>query len=227
MEQILSDYYRLPSDSGCFTVGGSSPSGECGFFRFGSAAICYGQCKSELTSKITRQDVRDVLQDVRFEGSKICLPFDPSQVIENLRHERYAVSQFNGKGRIANNAIIRKIYYLIRENFPIPVSVRRHIQKIYFSDWRELCFPAWPVDCTVDNLHEELLKLFMQTQGVKRMPFIWFWPHGAANCLVMTHDVETSAGRDLTHKLMDLDESYGIKASFQVIPEERYEIADE
>jgi peptidoglycan/xylan/chitin deacetylase (PgdA/CDA1 family) len=43
----------------------------------------------------------------------------------------------------------------------------------------------------------------------------------------MTHDVETSAGRDFTPQLMDLDESYGIKASFQVIPEKRYKISDE
>jgi hypothetical protein len=40
----------------------------------------------------------------------------------------------------------------------------------------------------------------------------------------MTHDVETRAGRDFTPQLMDLDESYGIKASFQVIPEDRYEV---
>jgi hypothetical protein len=59
------------------------------------------------------------------------------------------------------------------------------------------------------------------------VPFIWFWPDGASNCLIMTHDVETRAGRDFTPQLMDLDESYGIKASFQVIPEDRYQVSDE
>jgi len=203
------------------------PSGEPGFFRFGSAASCYGQCKSQLTSRITRQDRYDVSRDVHFEGSKICLPFDPTQVIKNLRNERYILSQFNGNGRIANNALVRKIYYLIRENLPIPISFRRHVQKIYFSDWQELRFPAWPVDCTVDNLHEELLKASMQAQGLQKIPFIWFWPDGAPCCVIMTHDVETSAGRDLTPKLIDLDQSYGIKASFQVVPEGRYEVTDE
>jgi hypothetical protein len=226
MERNLSEYYRLPLEFPCFAQF-PKLSGESGFFRFGSAAICYGQCKSELTSRITRQDIYDASQDVHFEGSKMCLPFDPSQVIKNLRNERYAPSQFKGKGRIANNALVRKIYYLVRENLHIPTSVRRHIQKIYFSDWQELFFPAWPVDCTVDNLHEELLKLSMQAQGLQRMPFIWFWPDGASSCLIMTHDVETSAGRDLTPKLMDLDQSYGIKASFQVVPEGRYEVTDD
>jgi hypothetical protein len=39
--------------------------------------------------------------------------------------------------------------------------------------------------------------------------------------------VETSEGRDFTPQLMDLDESYRLKASFQVIPEKRYEVPDE
>src|SRR5262249_140382 len=56
---------------------------------------------------------------------------------------------------------------------------------------------------------------------------IWFWPGGAPSCLIMTHDVETSAGRDFTFKLMDLDDAYGIKASYQVIPEKRYDIPNE
>ena len=43
----------------------------------------------------------------------------------------------------------------------------------------------------------------------------------------MTHDVETKAGRDFCQTLMDIDDSLGIKASFQIIPEERYEVSPE
>ena len=67
----------------------------------------------------------------------------------------------------------------------------------------------------------------MQAKGIQKIPFVWFWPEGARNCVVMTHDVETAAGRDFTSSLMDLDEAYGIKASFQVVPESRYEIPDD
>ena len=66
----------------------------------------------------------------------------------------------------------------------------------------------------------------LERSGTDRVPFIWFWPNGAPNCLMMTHDVETAEGRDFTSQLMDLDESYGIKASYQVIPEKRYEVPD-
>jgi hypothetical protein len=43
----------------------------------------------------------------------------------------------------------------------------------------------------------------------------------------MTHDVETSGGRDFCASLMDLDDSFSIKSSFQVIPEGCYEVSDE
>ena len=203
----------------------SATSGESGFFRFGSAASCYGQCATGVISNTAGHDIYDAAKDVRFEDSDVWLPMDPSQIIDNLRYERYTKLLVDRHNRIGNLTVIRKLYYLMREL--LPASVRRRIQRFYFSNWRDLDFPKWPVDSTVDTLHEELLILCMRATGIQRMPFIWFWPDGAANCLVMTHDVETSAGRGLTPKLMDLDESYGIKASFQVIPEGRYEITDE
>ena len=40
----------------------------------------------------------------------------------------------------------------------------------------------------------------------------------------MTHDVETSCGANFCPQLMDLDDSFGIKSSFQVVPEDRYDV---
>jgi hypothetical protein len=40
----------------------------------------------------------------------------------------------------------------------------------------------------------------------------------------MTHDVETAAGLDSCPQLMDLDDSFGIKSSFQIVPERRYRV---
>jgi len=143
-------------------------------------------------------------------------------VVENLRLERYR-QQRNGRLELfATSEPVRTFYYLIRKC--LPFRVRRELQRIYFSDWKELPFPAWPVDFTVDTLHLEILRLTLEASGAKKLPFIWFWPDGAPSCLIMTHDVETSAGRDFTFKLMDLDDAHGIKASYQVIPEKRYEV---
>ena len=40
----------------------------------------------------------------------------------------------------------------------------------------------------------------------------------------MTYDVETSQGRDFCGTLMDIDDAHGIKASFQVVTEQRSQV---
>jgi hypothetical protein len=90
-----------------------------------------------------------------------------------------------------------------------------------------LSFPHWPVDVTVENLREELLLLSLQASGVGRIPFIWFWPEGCACSVMMTHDVEAAAGRDACHELMDIDDKYGVKASFNLVPQGSYSVSDD
>jgi len=64
----------------------------------------------------------------------------------------------------------------------------------------------------------------MEAKGVKSVPFVWFWPDGVSSCLAMTHDVESPSGRDYCEELMTVDDSFGIKAAFGIVPEGRYEI---
>jgi hypothetical protein len=223
--QTLLDYYRIPEEAlGAVSIVGDSVSREVGFFQFGSGNICYGQCKTGVATDPTGSAEIDASKDVRRSGPAIQLPFDFTEVVENLRLERY---RRRGNGRLelfAASEPVHKFYYFIRKC--LPFRVRRQLQRIYFRDWKELVFPAWPVDFTVDTLHEEIFRLLLEASGAKKLPFIWFWPEASPSCLIMTHDVETRAGRDFTFKLMDLDASYGVKASYQVIPEMRYEVSD-
>ncbi len=224
MIQALSDYYRVPEGS-LGHVFSSDSQGDVGFFRFGPGAICYGRCATRTSRRVENSGRYDCFGNVDLSGSAIYLPFDPAQVIDNLRRERYVEILVPEREKILTREWMLKFYYFVREY--LPVSVRRHLQRAYFSDWKSLPFPAWPVDFTVDTLHERFLRLSMQKAGLKRIPFIWFWPEGAPNCVILTHDVETSVGRGFTAQLMDIDDSYGFKASFQVIPEKRYEVSDE
>jgi hypothetical protein len=224
--QTLLEYYRLPEDVfGCISPSTDSSSGDVGFFQFGAKNVCYGRCQSGAAADVENAKLFDASRHVRRDGDEICLPFDFTELIENLRRERYRAEPTSGGNTSATNGTLRKFYYLFREW--LPTSVRRGFQRAYFRNWKDLPFPAWPVDFTVDNLQSEFLRLLMEASGVKKAPFIWFWPQGAPNCLVLTHDVETSLGRDFSSQLMTLDDSYGFKASFQVIPEERYEVPDD
>jgi len=108
----------------------------------------------------------------------------------------------------------------------LPASIRSQLQKAYLLYRRDTpAFPRWPVDRTADILLEKLLAVAMESSRVDRIPFIWFWPDAYKAAAIVTHDVETTAGRDLCDKLMDEDDAFGIKSSFQIVPEKRYGVS--
>jgi peptidoglycan/xylan/chitin deacetylase (PgdA/CDA1 family) len=150
----------------------------------------------------------------------VLLPFDLNEVVDNLRYERYANPS---RGRWLEMAWAKDLYYLLRPMFP--VGLRKHLQRLYLRGRDAIRFPGWPVDRSVDILCENLLVLALQTLQIDRLPFIWFWPDGHSACAIVTHDVETTAGRDFCERLMDIDDRFGIKASFQIVPERRYEVS--
>jgi hypothetical protein len=215
----LIDRYKCPDDVAAFSLA-AGLSKEAGFFRFGQEAICYGQSVSGFRSIHPAGSLYDVAQDVEVDGLTIRLPFDPTMVIDNLRLERYVVVSNRGGIRQLGKQAVRSVYYTIRPL--LPVSLRRHLQKVYLRGWDKTPFPRWPVDFSVEDILERLLLISMKAQGLKKIPFIWFWPEGAPGCAIMTHDVEQRAGRDFCSELMDLDDAAGIKAAFQVVPEVRY-----
>jgi hypothetical protein len=217
------DYYRCPESSVTFARSGELASGDCGYFHFGSNAVCYGRCSSNSAAEHAADTLHDTLADVMVERGRVWLPFDPSEVIANLRYERYASSNGNGK-RLGTSSILRKAYYSVR---PIlSVFVRKHLQRMHLRDWREIRFPNWPVDSSVECIFEGLMALLLEAHPVDRVPFIWFWPDGLPSCTMMTHDVEASTGRDLCSRLMDVDDAYGIKSSFEIVPEGKYAVSE-
>jgi hypothetical protein len=94
-------------------------------------------------------------------------------------------------------------------------------------NWDAKSFPRWPVDTTVEAIFRKLILLSMQASGVDRFPFVWFWPDGAQSCVLMTHDVETKKGMDFCPAVMDIDDAFGVKAAFQIVPEDRYAVPEE
>lgn len=215
----FTDYYRCPQTFARLVLTDNCATGK-GYFRCGEGVICYGTCYGHQAASSPNETLCDVSSEIQTLNGSICLPFDPCEVVENLRREEYVEdSQYRA------SSVISKMYYFIR---PIlPVGVRKHLQRLRLRGWDKRLFPQWPVDCSVDNLFEHLMLLSLKATGAERIPFIWFWPEGHSSCALMTHDVETKTGRDFCPTLMDIDDSFGIKASFQVIPEERYAVSAE
>jgi hypothetical protein len=220
MDHLLTDYYRVALDRVEFCL--REPLSQSpGFFRFGCDTTCFGRSSTVFLSKFPEGKLYDAAEDIGQGGSFVTLPFDPSEVINNLRYERYA----NSSHRLSQSPIqtfMRNAYYMLRP--ALHVSLRKRLQKIHLNGWHELSFPEWPVDRTVDRLMQKLLRIGLRVKGLNKVPFIWFWPEGANACALMTHDVETKAGQNFCSRLMDMDEEYGVPASFQIVPEKRYPV---
>jgi hypothetical protein len=220
---LLADHYGCPESLATFQVVAGRLSAEPGYFKFGPETICYGHSAAPSASAQPADARYDALSDLTVEDGVVHLTMDPHEVVHNLRHERYARHRRQGRARLGESSTARHLYYHCLRPF-LPVSVRKHLQRLHLSDWRQIVFPQWPIDCTVDRLLDRLLALSMHAQGVTRIPFIWFWPDGMQSAVIMTHDVEGLSGLNFCSALMDLDDAAGIKSSFQIVPEKRYTI---
>jgi len=220
MNDCLAQYYRTPRLCIHFRPK-TSLSAPVGYFQFGKTATCYGSYSGRQPAKVPTEALYDALSDTVVDDGTIYLPFDPAEVVNNLRCETYT-----DDGRTGDSpALLAQAYYFIRPL--LALNVRRRLQRIYLRGWDKLPFPHWPVDCSVDDLFGELLLLALKSNRHERIPFVWFWPDGASSAAVMTHDVEEESGRDFCNILMDIDDSFQIKSSFQIVPEQRYPVSRE
>ena len=89
MNRILYDYFRCQEILGDFKLNGSL-SQDKGFFRWGEDVLCYGRSTSGIRSGQVDRPLYDVSNEVILDGPDVSLPFDASEVVENLLRERYS-----------------------------------------------------------------------------------------------------------------------------------------
>src|SRR5260370_9281883 len=203
--QAVNDRYRCPEKFFNFVIN-EQLSSDDGYFRFGPNTICYGRSRSGARGPTPESSLYDLNGDVLVKDGKLSLPFDPTEIIDNLRLERYANTR---DMESSIEEFFRRLYYRLRPLMNL--TMREQIQKFHARNWEKQAFPKWPLDTTVEEICETLLLKSMEAKGVDRVPFVWFWPDGASACLMMTHIVETKAGRDHCQDLMDVHDSVGIK----------------
>jgi hypothetical protein len=216
----LSRYFKCPNPLLEIEIERTA-SKDPGFFQFGADTICFGRSSQRALPDTPNQDLPDLSKHVSLNDQGTVFPFDPEEIIQNLREERYVSSAKYAQ----NDGLVRDLYYAMRPWMPL--GFRKYLQRLYLRGWDKLPFPKWPVDRTVDRLLQRLLIIALKSRGLESVPFIWFWPDGANACAIMTHDVEAVPGKNFCSRLMDIDDSFRIPASFQIVPEVRYPVEPE
>jgi hypothetical protein len=133
MNQAFVDYFRCPESFVAFaSLDNQISCVKEGYFEFGPDATCYG--KSPLASESLVAQLTDALAFTQVE-QKVCrLPFNPTEVANNLRFERHEKKIDSTFGK----RIVREVYYALRPAFP--VAFRRHLQRIWLRDWSKKNF---------------------------------------------------------------------------------------
>jgi hypothetical protein len=211
----LLEYFRCPELLARVHTRGELSS-ENGYFAFRDA-VCYGRLSDRQPSAYAEAGLADASAGVEIHDRCVRLPFELSEVVTNLRRERYRQNGYRFLNRVTSGPAAHRAYYSVRPM--LRVSIRKHLQKLRLSGWQHIAFPRWPVDVSVDALMCHVLALCMRQHDADRIPFIWFWPDGAECAAMMTHDVESSIGRAFCSRVMDVDDSFGIKSAFQLVPE--------
>jgi hypothetical protein len=208
------DYFRCATDVATLNTSARLSSAN-GYFAF-QGSYGFGRVSGATASTEVTGGLADLSHAVDQTANGPMLPFDLAEVVTNLREERYRAQGTSLLRRLASTSS-EKLYYLLRPM--MQVGLRKHLQRLRLRGWQRIPFPRWPVDSTVDDLMRHTMGVLLRTSGADRLPFIWFWPDGAPSCTMLTHDVEGKAGLEFCGQLMDLDDSFGIKASYQLIPE--------
>src|ERR1700756_3560173 len=117
MESYLSTYFRCPEEYMRVTCEASA-SFQSGYFRFGKDTALFGRLAGNWAARHPSVQSYDAAVDVRIEDGLIRLPFDLSEVVENLHREAY-VQEWR-RGGLSS---LSSPYYFIRPF--LPVGLRR------------------------------------------------------------------------------------------------------
>jgi hypothetical protein len=119
----------------------------------------------------------------------------------------------------------RRLYYRFKPLLPrwlIKRLRRAHKRSLEGTDF-EL---GWPQEDRYARFLWDTVGNLLRNRGATEAPFLHFWPQGCTAALVLTHDIETSAGQAFVSEVAGLEERLGFRSSFNFVAE-RYRLDHE
>lgn len=114
--------------------------------------------------------------------------------------------------------VTKKIYYIVKPYLPraFRVAMRKQVQnKTRWQEYQQF----WPIDYRYVHFLWKFAISVMDLAKIASVPMKPFWPNGKYYCLVLTHDVEGREGYRKINRLIEIEENFGFRSSFNVVPE--------
>ena len=115
----------------------------------------------------------------------------------------------------------KRLYYTLKPYLP------RNLTKIlrrFYGNWKDEISPLkWPIEDRYVNFLWETMRQLLIIKNVDFLEIKNFWPDHYRYAFTLTHDIETIQGQAKIRQVMDLEERFGFRSSFNFVPE-RYVI---
>lgn len=111
----------------------------------------------------------------------------------------------------------RRLYYRFKPFLPRPLT--RLLRRRTHAHARRTHSLGWPVEPRYARFLWETMRQLLLLKGLSGAAYRPFWPQGRRFALVLTHDVETAQGLAAVRPILDLEERYGFRSSFNLVPE--------
>lgn len=113
---------------------------------------------------------------------------------------------------------LKSIYYAVARPL-LPTWVRPLLRKVYHPAEEVQSLLEWPVEDRFVRFQFAMLNSVLGQLGQGALDVVGLWPGGRRFAFVLTHDVEARPGHDFVRRVMDLEEKYGFRSSFNFVPE--------
>ena len=114
-----------------------------------------------------------------------------------------------------NLDLLKRTYYLVKPL--VPRMLTRQLRRLYNHGAKPK--DNWPIEYRYVYFLWDVLRQVLRLSNRNEVTIRYFWPNHSRFALVLTHDIETSAGQEFAEVVADLEESLGFRSLFNFVPE--------
>lgn len=114
-----------------------------------------------------------------------------------------------------------QVYYPLKRW--LPAGVRHYLHSLLVRMRERPTFPHWPYETSMLRLTTHWLEAGLMKMQSRDGWHIGFWPDNYECCIVLTHDVEGTAGFERIEAMAELEDKYGFRSAWN-LPLDQYPI---
>jgi len=112
----------------------------------------------------------------------------------------------------------KQLYYQLVRPL-LPGFLRTPLRTLLLSRQRNGFALNWPTEDRYVRFQFDVVRHLLEKKQLDSIPFIHFWPGGKRFAFVLTHDIEGPLGQNFVRELINMEERYGFRSSFNFVPE--------